>query len=51
MYNPKYVTTTLGRQYLWNVFSYNTNEELKILGNYYLYISATCVRVPVLRSH
>ena len=56
-----------GRQYLWNVFSHNSSinlengyneEELKIieetkkiLNNQSIDISATCVRVPVLRSH
>ena len=56
-----------GRQYIWNVFSHNSNinlengyneEELKminetkkIFNNNNLNISATCVRVPVLRAH
>ena len=67
MNNPHYDTNIFGKQYLWNVFSHNSdidnttryndeelkivNETKKILGNYDLDISATCVRVPVLRSH
>lgn len=58
---------TFGRQYLWNVFSHNSqinldngyneeelkmiNETKKIFDNDKLKISVTCVRVPVLRAH
>lgn len=62
-----YDTTVFGRQYLWNVFSHNSDvdmetgyneEELKmmmempkILDDENIGITATCVRVPVIRSH
>ncbi len=59
-------TTIFGRQYLFNLFSHNTTigpngyneEEMKLLketrkmwGDDSVRITATCVRVPVLRSH
>jgi aspartate-semialdehyde dehydrogenase len=55
-----------GRQYLWNIFSHNSeitdngyneeemkmiNETKKILNDDNIKISATCIRVPVFRSH
>ena len=65
--NISYPTKVFGRRYLWNVFSHNSeidlengynNEELKIieetkkiLNDEEMEINATCVRVPVLRSH
>ena len=63
----KYDTEIFGRQYLCNVFSHNStidkesgynNEEMKIieetkkiLNDQNLSITATCIRVPVIRSH
>lgn len=60
-------TAIFGRQYIWNVFSHNSavetdtgyngeerkmiQETRKILGVPDLAVSATCVRVPVLRAH
>lgn len=60
-------TEIFGRQYLWNLFSHNAsvdsasgyNEEeikmmretKKIFGEDNLHITATCIRVPVLRAH
>lgn len=56
-----------GRQYLWNLFSHNSavdmtngyneeelkmvNETKKIFRNPTLPVTATCIRVPVLRAH
>ena len=56
-----------GRQYIWNLFSHNSNidpetgyneeetkmirETHKIFGDHSLRVSVTCVRVPVLRAH
>ena len=59
-------TDIFGRQYLWNVFSHNSavlpsgyNEEenkmivetSKIFETDSIGVTATCVRVPVLRTH
>jgi aspartate-semialdehyde dehydrogenase len=60
-------TNIFGRQYIWNVFSHNSNinlengyneEELKMINETKkifddkdLNISSTCVRVPVMRAH
>ncbi len=64
--NPSTEFPVFGRQYLYNVFSHNSeidkdtgynDEETKIMQetkkilNTDLNISATCVRVPVLRAH
>ncbi len=61
-----YKDNIFGRQYLWNVFSHNSvimengyneeemkmiNETKKILNDDNIKISATCIRVPVFRSH
>ena len=59
--------SVFGRQYIWNIFSHNSeidleskyndeelkiiNETKKILGDNHIDISATCIRVPTLRSH
>eukprot|EP00295_Goniomonas_pacifica_P049195 CAMPEP_0175909008 /NCGR_PEP_ID=MMETSP0108-20121206/6887_1 /TAXON_ID=195067 ORGANISM="Goniomonas pacifica, Strain CCMP1869" /NCGR_SAMPLE_ID=MMETSP0108 /ASSEMBLY_ACC=CAM_ASM_000204 /LENGTH=354 /DNA_ID=CAMNT_0017231071 /DNA_START=9 /DNA_END=1074 /DNA_ORIENTATION=+ len=56
-----------GRQYMWNVFSHNsdidpsngyceeeikmTNETRKIFNDPNIGVAATCIRVPVLRAH
>lgn len=56
-----------GRQYIWNLFSHNSEidaetgynyeetkmiqETAKIFGDDELRVSATCIRVPVLRAH
>ena len=60
-------TNEFGRQYVNNIFSHNSsinldngynqeelkmiNETKKILNNSNIKISATCIRVPVLRAH
>lgn len=64
--NKPYTTDVTGRQYVFNVFSHNSavgpngynDEELKlerethkILDDDSVKITATCVRVPVLRAH
>ena len=65
--NKPYSVKVFGRRYLWNVFSHNSeidmesgynNEELKmieetkkIFDDAEMEVNATCVRVPVLRSH
>jgi len=64
--DEKYDTRIFGRQFLWNAFSHDSkimsnwyneeemkmvNETRKILKNPNLKISATCVRIPVLRAH
>ena len=57
----------IGRQYLWNVFSHNSdvnlengyneeelkmiNETRKIFKDEDIMVTATCIRVPVLRAH
>tara|TARA_A100001015_G_scaffold269035_1_gene320400 strand:- start:1187 stop:2194 length:1008 start_codon:yes stop_codon:yes gene_type:complete len=59
--------TIFGRQYLWNIFSHNSdidpetgynkeelkmiNETRKIFNDDSIDISVTCIRVPVLRAH
>lgn len=56
-----------GRQYIWNLFSHNSdidpetgyneeelkmvNETKKIFGDEGIKVAATCIRVPVLRAH
>jgi len=64
--NEEYDTRIFGRQYIWNAFSHNSsitenwyneeemkmvNETKKIMKDDNLKISATCVRIPVLRAH
>ena len=64
--NPSMEYPVFGRQYMYNVFSHNSeidehtgynDEEIKIMQetkkilNSDIQISATCVRVPVLRAH
>ena len=62
-----YDKTIFGRQYLWNLFSHNSdidsetgynkeelkmiNETRKIFNDDSIDISVTCIRVPVLRAH
>ena len=65
--NVPYTQTVFGKQYLWNLFSHNSaidpdtgynaeetkmqHETRKIFADPNLLISATCVRVAVLRAH
>lgn len=64
-FGNEYKTDVMGKQYLWNVFSHNSpisengynEEENKIINeidkifNNAFDITATCIRVPVLRAH